>query len=83
MRDEAAGFGGCLRKVYSKESHRCLLLQVHRSEGNEEKSDAHFTACRHQTKQEEQKEKGKKGKKKKRKSTLFYSYHCLPHRILG
>lgn len=70
----AAGSGAAPRKVYSKESHRCLLLQVHRSEGNEgrKKRDAHFTACRHQTRQEEQKEekRAKKKRAKKRKSTF-------------
>lgn len=83
----AAGSGAAPRKVYSKESHRCLLLQVHRSEGNEgrKKRDAHFTACRHQTRQEKQKEekKGKKEKGKKENRLLLYSFHCLPHRILG
>ena len=70
LKDRAVGSGAVQGRCTQKESHRCLLLQVHRSEGNEEKRDAHFTACRHQTRQQEQKAQSpqkKKGEERKRK----------------
>lgn len=51
----------------------CCYKSIEAKEMREEKKrDAHFTACRHQTRQEEQKEE-KKGKKKRAKKKIdFY-----------
>lgn len=74
LKDRVVGSGAVQGRCTQKESHRCLLLQVHRSEGNEEKRDAHFTACRHQTRQQEKKAQSppkKEGGRKKKKKIDF------------